>query len=96
MLCSRLKELREEIELNQEELSRKINVSRSTYANYEIGRTEPSVSILVDIANFYAVSIDFLCGNTNIRNSYYKDPKLCEYINKCLLIYKEFFDKKRP
>lgn len=96
MLCDRLKELREEVELNQEEVAKKISVTRATYSNYEIGRTEPSISILKDIANFYNVSIDYLCGNTNIRNNYYKDPKLCEYINRCLLIYKEFFDKKKP
>lgn len=94
MLCNRLRELREEIELNQEEVAKRINVSRSTYANYETGRAEPSISTLVDIANIYMVSVDFITGNTDIRDTYYKDPKLCKYINKCLLIYEEFF--KRP
>jgi len=96
MLCDRFKELREEIELNQEEFAKKINVSRSTYANYEVGRTEPSISILIDIANFYGVSVDYLCGNTNIKEPYYKDNRLCEYINKCLMIYKEFLHNKKP
>ncbi len=96
MLGDRLRELREESDLNQEEFAKRISISRAAYANYEVGRTEPSISILKEISNFYNVSIDYLCGNTNIRNNYYKDPKLCEYINRCLLIYKEFFDKKKP
>lgn len=91
MLCNRLRELREEVELNQEEIANKINVSRSTYANYEIGRAEPSISVLISISNLYGVSTDYLCGNTGIRENYYKDPRLCKYINKCLILYKEFF-----
>lgn len=91
VLGDRLKELREDIELKQDELASKLNVSRSTYGNYEIGRAEPSISTLIDIANLYGVSIDYLCGNTDIKDNYYRDPKLCKYINKCLLIYKEFF-----
>jgi len=90
VLCDRLRELREDIGLKQEELAIKLNISRSTYANYEIGRAEPNISILIDIANFHGVSIDYLCGNTHIRDNYYKDPRLCKYINKCLLLYKEF------
>ena len=91
MLSDRLRELREELDMNQEEVAGKLNIGRSTYANYETDRAEPSISILVDISNFYGVSVDYIIGNTDIRDNYYKDKKLCKYINKCLLIYKEFF-----
>ena len=69
MLGDRLRELREESELNQEDIANKINVSRSTYANYETGRAEPSISLLISLANLYEVSIDYLCGNTGIRGN---------------------------
>lgn len=90
MLSEKLRELREETDLSQEDMAKNLNVGRSTYAGWEIGRAEPGISALKDIANFYGVSIDFLCGNTEIRDNFYKDPKLCRYINKMLLIYKEF------
>lgn len=95
MLCDRLKELREDNDFSQEYVAGKLNIGRSTYANYETGRTEPNILLLLDLANFYNVSIDYLCCNTDIKESYFKNPRLAEYINKCLLIYKEFFDKKR-
>jgi transcriptional regulator with XRE-family HTH domain len=91
VLGDRLRELREDIGLRQDELAIKLNISRSTYANYETSRAEPSISILLDIANIYGVSVDFIVGNTDIRDNYYKDQILCKYINKCLLLYKEFF-----
>ncbi|AOR24290.1 helix-turn-helix domain-containing protein [Clostridium taeniosporum] len=90
MLCERLKELREEIELKQEEVAAKLNMGRSTYANYETGRAEPGISVLKDIASFYNVSIDFLCGYTNIREQYIKDKRKSSYVNDCLKIYEKF------
>ncbi|MBE6089810.1 MAG: helix-turn-helix transcriptional regulator [Clostridium beijerinckii] len=91
MLSSRLRELREEKEMNQDEVAKKINVSRSTYANYESNRAVPSIQTLIDLANLHEVSVDYIVGNTNIKESYYKDPKICNFINRMLLIYKEFF-----
>lgn len=94
MLSERLKELREEMDLKQEEVANKLNIGRSTYANYESNRAEPSISVLVDLANFYNVSIDFLCGNTDIKEVYIKDKRLCKYINACIKMYGEFFKGK--
>lgn len=91
MLSDRLKELREDLELNQEDVAKRINVGRSTYASWEVGRAEPSVSILKDIAKFYNVSIDYLCENTDIKEAYYNDHRLCNYINKCIKLYNEYF-----
>lgn len=90
MLNERLKELREEVELNQEDFAKELNVGRSTYASWETGRAEPGIDILINIANFYNVSLDFLCGNTDIKYKFYEDPRLCKYINRCILIYKDF------
>lgn len=89
----RLRELREENNLTQEKIADILNVSRTAYANWEIGRSEPSVDMLINIANFYNVSIDYLCELTSIRDAIYKDPQLCNYLNKCINIYDEFFNK---
>ncbi|UYZ37300.1 helix-turn-helix transcriptional regulator [Clostridium beijerinckii] len=90
MLRDRLKELREDLGLNQEEIAKKLNIGRSTYANYENGAAEPNISILIDLATIYNVSIDYICCNTDIKYNYYKDRRLCKYINKCVEVYKEF------
>ena len=49
--------------------------------------------MLIAISNFYEVSIDYLCGVTDIRDRIYEDPELCKYLNKCIAIYDEFFKK---
>lgn len=90
MLKDRLVELRKDLGLSQEEVADKLNIGRSTYANYEAGRTEPNISILKDLSKIYNVSIDYICENTDIMNSYYKDKRLSKYINKCIKLYNEF------
>lgn len=90
MLDERLRELRDEKELSQEEVALKLNVGRSTYASWEIGRSEPSVCILILLADFYNVSLDYLCGRTNIKERYLEDNKKSKYIKKCLHLYDEF------
>lgn len=42
----------------------------STYANWEYGTREPDAKMLIKIAELYNVSIDFLLGRTDIRESY--------------------------
>lgn len=72
MLSKRLTFLRKELELTQEELSKKLNISRSAYSHYESGTHEPSLELLQIFADFYDVSTDFLLGRTFIRKPYPK------------------------
>jgi transcriptional regulator with XRE-family HTH domain len=90
MLTERLKELRSGTGLKQEDIAIKLNISRSTYANYENGASEPSIPILLDLAKIYNVSIDYICCKTDIKYQFYSDKKLCRYLNRCIEIYKEF------
>jgi transcriptional regulator with XRE-family HTH domain len=66
--ASRLKSLREEKKLSQEELSQLINISRSTLSMYEINRRQPDPETLQKIADFFDVSVDYLLGRTDKRN----------------------------
>ena len=63
----RLKILRKEKNLLQKDIAKEINVGRSTYVKYENGDSEPSLRILVELANFFNVSTDYLLEKTNIR-----------------------------
>lgn len=60
MLRSNLKYLREKKKLTQSDIAKLLEVSRSTYANYEREESEPPASQLLKIAQFYKVSTDDL------------------------------------
>jgi len=62
----RLKGLREEKNLNQEEVAKLLNISQRTYSYYENGRDIP-ILLLIKLADFYNVSIDYLLNRTNVR-----------------------------
>ena len=65
----RLSELRKEDRKTQEEMSNIINVKRSTYGAYERGTVLPPYDKIETIAKYFNVSVDYLMGNTNYRNS---------------------------
>lgn len=65
----RLKELRLEHKLTQEEASKIANVSRSSYTHYETGRRTPDIDTLLKFAKYYNVTIDYLLGNDVIVES---------------------------
>lgn len=74
MLGARIKLLREELGLKQEELAKKLSVSPSAIGMYERDLREPNNELTLRIANFFNVSIDYLLGKTDIRN-YDKDEQ---------------------
>ncbi len=65
ILAQRLKELRESRRIYQREMAENLGLSFRGYQNYETGQTEPKLSTLVALADFYGVSIDYLVGRTN-------------------------------
>lgn len=62
----RLKFLRQSKKLLQKDIAEAINVGRTTYLKYENGTTEPSMAILVKLADYFDVSTDYILGRTNI------------------------------
>ena len=57
-----LAELRVSSNLTQKELAKILNVTDKAYWSYESGRTEPSINTLIKIADYFDVSLDYLCG----------------------------------
>lgn len=70
MIGSRLKLLREEMGVGQQELCNLLNIEQSTLANYENNRRSPKLDILLKIAKCLDVSTDYLLGLTNQRSAY--------------------------
>ena len=62
---TRLRDLREDADLTQEQLVQKLGMHKTTYTNYEQGKREPPFDFIINIAKFYNVSIDYIAGFTN-------------------------------
>lgn len=63
----RLKELRNELKLSQDELADRLKVTRSCIGNYEQGTRQPNYEDLEKIADFFNVDIEYLLGKTNVK-----------------------------
>lgn len=59
----RLKELREQENLTQQEIATIFDTPRQNYARWELNKNHPNVDMLIKIADFYKVSLDFLCNH---------------------------------
>lgn len=61
----RLRELREERNLTQQELGQIIGVSKSTIAMYEQGKRKPKFEIQEALADYFNVDLDYLTGRSD-------------------------------
>lgn len=68
MYYSRLKDIREDNDLTQSEIAKILFTSQRQYSRWETGFSEIPVSILVLLANYYDVSLDWLTGRTNKKD----------------------------
>lgn len=62
---SRLKELREKSGFSQKELAEKLSLSRPTITAYESGSRAPTIETIINIADIFEVSIDYLFGRSD-------------------------------
>lgn len=68
----RLKEIREDKDLTQKEISKLLNVSQVAYSYYEIGKRQVPIDLIIKLANYYDTSVDYLLGLTDERKAYSK------------------------
>ncbi len=61
----RLRELREDRDYKQREIAAYLNCSQQVYSNYELGQRDNPTELLIKLADFYGVSIDYLLCQTN-------------------------------
>jgi transcriptional regulator with XRE-family HTH domain len=47
--------------LTKKETAKRLGIEEKTYANYENGKTEPNIATLCKIADYYGVTLDYLC-----------------------------------
>ena len=61
----RLKDLRNERNLSQQELGKIVNMSKMAISHWESGHSEPSISQLILLSDFFEVTVDYLIGKTD-------------------------------
>lgn len=66
----RLKDLREDRDLKQEDVAKFLNISQTNYSKYELGKINIPISSLIKLSEFYDTSIDYLLGLTNETKPY--------------------------
>ncbi|MBQ7118392.1 MAG: helix-turn-helix transcriptional regulator [Clostridia bacterium] len=62
---NRIRDLREDRDLRQVDVSEAIGIDQRTLSNYETGKTNPDSFAIIKLADFFGVSADYLIGRTN-------------------------------
>lgn len=70
MAYDRIRELREDHDLRQIDVAKMLGMSQTGYSKYETGENDVPTTILIALASFYHVSIDYLLGLTNNPKPY--------------------------
>jgi len=64
-LFQRIRDLREDHDLTQEQVAQILCVKQATYSRYESGAINVPVDVLIKLASFYQTSVDYILGLTN-------------------------------
>ena len=64
-MYTRLRDLREDDDLTQTECAKIAYISKNSYIRYENGERIPPFDVIVTLAKYYNVSIDYIAGLTN-------------------------------
>ena len=65
MVYKRIRDLREDRDLTQKELSVALRCSQQVYSNYELGQLDIPTDILIKLSAFYRVSADYILGTSD-------------------------------
>lgn len=70
----RIRDLREDHDLSKKELADQLGISERTLSRYEAGTSEPTISVIIQLALMFNISADYICGITEEMNI--KDPSV--------------------
>lgn len=66
----RIRDLRQDRDLNQTQVAKMLGMSQTGYSKYETGENDIPTEILIKLSRFYNTSIDYLLGETNDPERY--------------------------
>ena len=65
MKFQRIQDLRTDADMSQKQLSEILHISQRSYSHYETGSRNIPVEMLIGLANYYDISVDYLVGRTD-------------------------------
>ncbi|MBQ5608547.1 MAG: helix-turn-helix transcriptional regulator [Oscillospiraceae bacterium] len=68
MQFKNLRGIREDSDIKQKTVAQYLNVSQNTYSQYETGVISLTAEVLIKLADYYKVSVDYLLDRTNNPN----------------------------
>lgn len=68
----RLKDIREDRDINQKELADYLHIKQNTYSQYENEQRGLPIDILIRLADYFNTSTDYILGRTNEKKPYPK------------------------
>ena len=66
----RIREIREDSDITQKQIGQYLMCDQSLYSKYERGEREIPLRLLLELARYYNVSLDYLAGLTDVRTPY--------------------------
>ena len=72
---TRIRNLREDHDLTQKDLSQVLNISQVAYSYYELNRRNIPLELLTKLADYYNTSVDYLIYRTDVYKPYPKSKK---------------------
>lgn len=69
-MYQRIRDLREDRDLKQDDIAKILNCSQACYSYYESGKRDIPTEVLQKLADFYGVSVDYLLGRTKEKKPY--------------------------
>jgi len=74
-MFNRIRDLREDKDLNQTAVAQMLGMSQTGYSKYETGENDIPTVVLIKLARFYNTSIDYLLGETDNKERYPSSKK---------------------
>ncbi len=69
-MYKRIRDLRNDRDLNQSQIAEILNMSQTGYSKYETGENDVPTNVLIQLAKFHQISVDYLLGLTDERTPY--------------------------
>ena len=69
-MYKRIRDLREDRDLNQTQIAKILGMSQTCYSKYETGENDLPTAVLIKLARFYGTSIDYILGETDETKRY--------------------------
>ena len=72
MVFQRIRDMREDADLKQNDMAKILHCSQQAYSNYELGQRDIPTDILIALAEYHKTNVAYLLGLTK-NKTYYKD-----------------------